>query len=158
MLRRGHVENDISNGNTGHHLDTQREMDSIVHPVSQRLAGHLAGLLILGSLVSLVLWLAGIELARLSARIPGLKGPRGWPIIGNYFDIVNNAALQYDAWGKQYGDVYQVQLGSTTVVIVNSPAAAKTIFLSNSYALSSRPVTYTFHKVCHADSSYYQSA
>ncbi|KAI1354902.1 3-hydroxyphenylacetate 6 hydroxylase [Xylaria sp. FL0043] len=122
-------------------------MDSVIHPIGQKLTNHFSGLLILGSLISLVLWLVGNEFARQRARIPGLKGPRGWPIIGNYLDIINNAALQYDRWGKQYGDVYQVQLGSTTVVIVNSPSAAKTIFLSNSQALSSRPVTYTFHKV-----------
>lgn len=125
-------------------------MGSIIQLMSQTLIGHLTGLFVLGSLASLTLWLIGNELARLRARIPGLKGPRGWPIIGNYFDITSNAAIQYDAWGKQYGDVYQVQLGSTTVVIVNSPTAAKTIFLSNSHAASSRPVTYTFHKVCKA--------
>ncbi|KAI1429626.1 3-hydroxyphenylacetate 6 hydroxylase [Xylaria sp. FL1777] len=122
-------------------------MVSVVHLINQKLTEHLIGLLILGSLVSLVLWLVGNEFARLSARIPGLKGPRGWPIIGNYLDVVGNAAIQYDKWAKQYGDVYQVQLGNTTVVIVNSPAAAKTFFLSNSHTLSSRPITYTFHKV-----------
>ncbi|TGJ81251.1 hypothetical protein E0Z10_g7517 [Xylaria hypoxylon] len=118
-------------------------MESIVHLISQKLIGHLTGLLVLGSFISFVVWLIGNEFSRLRARIPGLKGPRGWPIIGNYFDITSNAAIQYDTWGKQYGDVYQVQLGSTTVVIVNSPTAAKTVFLSNSQALSSRPVAST---------------
>ncbi|KAI0456825.1 3-hydroxyphenylacetate 6 hydroxylase [Xylaria acuta] len=122
-------------------------MGSIIQLMSYKLDGHLTGLLVLGSLVSLTLWLLGNEFARLRTRIPGLKGPRGWPIIGNYLDITSNAAVQYETWGKQYGDVYQVQLGSTTVVIVNSPTAAKAIFLSNSHAASSRPVTYTFHKV-----------
>ncbi|KAI0403151.1 3-hydroxyphenylacetate 6 hydroxylase [Xylaria palmicola] len=122
-------------------------MSSAIHLASERLTGHLTGVLILGSLVTLALWLVGNEFARLRARIPGLKGPSGWPIVGNYFDIRSNAAIQYETWGKEYGDVYQVQLGSTTVVMVNSPTAAKTIFLSNSHACSSRPVTYTFHKV-----------
>ncbi len=130
-------------------------MESIVHLIRQKLTAHLVGLLILGSLVSLVLWLVGNEVARLGARIPGLKGPRGWPIIGSYLDITSNAAIQYDKWGKQYGDVYQVQLGNTTVVIVNSPTAAKTVFLSNSHAVSSRPVTYTFHKVCNPQAYLY---
>lgn len=127
------------------------ESESIHQLVSQKLSGHLFGVVVLGSLVSLTLWLIGTERARLRARIPGLKGPRGWPIIGNYFDIVGNAALKYEEWGKTYGDVYQVQLGSTTVVLVNTATAAKTIFLSNSHAVSSRPVTYTFHKVCNDD-------
>ncbi|KAF2963617.1 hypothetical protein GQX73_g9953 [Xylaria multiplex] len=118
-------------------------MGSIVHLINQKLVGHLTGLFVLSGFISLALWLVGNEFTRLSARIPGLKGPRGWPIVGNYFDIMGNAAVQYDTWGKQYGDVYQVQLGNTTVVIVNSPTAAKTIFLSNSHALSSRPVAST---------------
>jgi len=122
-------------------------MESIAHIASQRLLGHIARVFIVGGLVSLVLWLITNEFVRSRARIPGLKGPRGWPVIGNYLDIRNNAAVQYETWGKTYGDVYQVQLGNTTVVIVNSPSAAKTLFMSNSQALSSRPVTYTFHKV-----------
>jgi 3-hydroxyphenylacetate 6-hydroxylase len=122
-------------------------MESIAHITHQKLEGHLTGLAIVGSLVAFVFWVIGNEVARSQARIPGLKGPRGWPIIGNYLDIRSNAAVQYETWGKQYGDVYQVQLGNTTVVIVNSPTAAKTLFMSNSQALSSRPVMYTFHKV-----------
>ncbi|KAI2643224.1 3-hydroxyphenylacetate 6 hydroxylase [Xylaria nigripes] len=122
-------------------------MGSIVYLVSEKLTEHFAELVIFGSLASLTLWLIGNELARARARIPGLRGPKGWPIIGNYLDIRGNAAVQYQNWGKKYGDVYQVQLGSTTVVIVNSAAAAKTVFLSNAQAVSSRPVLYTFHKV-----------
>ncbi|KAI1431278.1 putative cytochrome P450 phenylacetate hydroxylase [Xylaria sp. CBS 124048] len=118
-----------------------------IHLLSQKLTGYLAGQLILGGLVSLTLWLIANEYTRLRARIPGLKGPKGWPIIGNYLDIRSNAAIQYETWGKQYGEVYQVQLGNTLVVIVNSAVAAKTLMLANSQALSSRPVTYTFHKV-----------
>jgi 3-hydroxyphenylacetate 6-hydroxylase len=122
-------------------------MESIVYTASQRLPEHVARAFIVGGLVSIVLWLMTNEFVRSRARIPGLKGPRGWPVIGNYLDIRSNAAVQYETWGKKYGDVYQVQLGNTTVVIVNSPTAAKTLFMSNSQALSSRPVTYTFHKV-----------
>ncbi|KAI1825254.1 3-hydroxyphenylacetate 6 hydroxylase [Xylaria intraflava] len=122
-------------------------MHSIIHLVSERLTAHLAGQFILGGLVSFALWLIGNEFARLRTRIPGLTGPKGWPIVGNYLDVLREPAMQYGTWAKQYGDVYQVQLGNTTLVVVNSAAAAKAIFSSNSQALSSRPVTYTFHKV-----------
>ncbi|KAI0391278.1 putative cytochrome P450 phenylacetate hydroxylase [Xylariaceae sp. FL0594] len=111
------------------------------------LIGHIARIFTVGGLISLVLWIIANEYVRSRARIPGLDGPRGWPVIGNYLDIRSNAAVQYEKWAKKYGDVYQVQLGNTTVVVVNSPAAAKALFMSNSQALSSRPVTYTFHKV-----------
>ncbi|KAI1327777.1 putative cytochrome P450 phenylacetate hydroxylase [Xylariaceae sp. FL0255] len=98
-------------------------------------------------LAALVLWLIGNEFVRALSRIPGLNGPRGWPIIGNYLDIRSNAAVQYEAWGRKYGGLYQVQLGNSTIVIANTPAVAKALWMTNSHALSSRPVMYTFHQV-----------
>lgn len=87
------------------------------------------------------------ELTRASARVPGLKGPRGLPLIGNLAQIRKNASEQYRIWSRTYGPVYQIQLGNIPVVVVNSAAAAKTIFGQNAQALSSRPEFYTFHKV-----------
>ncbi|EEY23053.1 cytochrome P450 76B1 [Verticillium alfalfae VaMs.102] len=87
------------------------------------------------------------EFVRSNARIKGMKGPRGLPLIGNLWDIRTNAADQYRHWAKKHGDVYQVQLGNVPVVIVNSASAAKSLFGQHSQALSSRPETYTFHKV-----------
>lgn len=87
------------------------------------------------------------ELIRHNARISNLKGPSGLPLIGNIWDIHINAAEKYRAWAKKYGPVYQIQLGNIPVVVVNSAAAARTIFGANAQALSSRPEFYTFHKV-----------
>lgn len=90
------------------------------------------------------------ELIRASARVPGLKGPTGLPLIGNLAQIRFNAAEQYRVWSRRFGSVYQVQLGNVPVVVVNSAAAAKVLFGQNAQALSSRPEFYTFHKVRHA--------
>lgn len=87
------------------------------------------------------------EFIRASARVPGLKGPRGLPLIGNLAQIRKNAAEQYRVWSKTHGPVYQIQLGNIPVVVVNSAAAAKVLFGHNAQALSSRPEFYTFHKV-----------
>ncbi|PYH47697.1 putative cytochrome P450 phenylacetate hydroxylase [Aspergillus saccharolyticus JOP 1030-1] len=87
------------------------------------------------------------EFTRASSRVPGLKGPRGLPLIGNLAQIRKNAAEQYRIWSKTYGPVYQIQLGNIPVIVVNSAAAAKTIFGQNAQALSSRPEFYTFHKI-----------
>jgi 3-hydroxyphenylacetate 6-hydroxylase len=88
------------------------------------------------------------EFIRASARIPGFKGPRGLPLIGNLAQIRKDAAEQYRIWSKIYGPVYQIQLGNIPVLVVNSAAAAKVLFGQNAQALSSRPEFYTFHKVC----------
>ncbi|KAJ5179039.1 hypothetical protein N7492_002249 [Penicillium capsulatum] len=87
------------------------------------------------------------EFIRASARVPGLKGPTGLPLIGNLAQIRFNAAEQYRVWSRKYGAVYQVQLGNIPIVVVNSAAAAKVLFGQNAQALSSRPEFYTFHKI-----------
>ncbi|KAL1980198.1 hypothetical protein VTN96DRAFT_4464 [Rasamsonia emersonii] len=87
------------------------------------------------------------EFIRASARVPGIKGPRGLPLIGNLAQIRVNAAEQYRQWAKTYGPVYQIQLGNIPVLVVNSAASAKVLFGQNSQALSSRPEFYTFHKI-----------
>lgn len=87
------------------------------------------------------------EFVRSSARVQGIKGPTGLPLIGNLAQIRTNAAEQYRIWSKQFGPVYQIQLGNIPVVVVNSAASAKILFGQNAQALSSRPEFYTFHKV-----------
>lgn len=44
--------------------------------------------------------------------------------------------------------MYQIQLGNIPVIVVNGASSARVIFGNFSQALSSRPVFYTFHKVC----------
>ncbi|KAF3768104.1 hypothetical protein M406DRAFT_70202 [Cryphonectria parasitica EP155] len=87
------------------------------------------------------------EATRYRARVPGMNGPPGLPLIGNLLSIRTDAAAQYKEWSKTYGDVYQVQMGNVPIVVVNSAKAAKALWVGQSQALSSRPVTYTFHKV-----------
>ncbi|KAI0377904.1 cytochrome P450 [Hypomontagnella monticulosa] len=122
-------------------------MESITSFLGQTLVGSLLQYVVFGGILTFSLYLIGNEIVRYRARISGLKGPRGLPIVGNLFDIYSNASIKYQEWAKEYGDVYQVQLGNTGVVVVNSAATAKTLFMSNSQALSSRPMAYTFHKV-----------
>ncbi|KAK5405215.1 hypothetical protein LTR06_008910 [Exophiala xenobiotica] len=104
-------------------------------------------LLLCLSILVPVLYLVANEIIRRNARIPGLQGPRGLPLIGNLWQIRTNAAEQYRAWAKSHGAVYQIQLGNIPIVVVNSAASAKAIFGQNSQALASRPEFYTFHKI-----------
>lgn len=99
------------------------------------------------ALVLPILYVILNEFIRASARVKGMKGPRGLPLIGNLAQIRFNAAEQYRIWSRQFGAVYQIQLGNIPVVVVNSAASAKLLFGQNAQALSSRPEFYTFHKV-----------
>lgn len=98
--------------------------------------------------VAPILYVLVNEFVRKQARVAGLSGPTGLPLIGNLWQIRVNAAEKYREWATNYGAVYQIQLGNIPVVIVNSAASAKVLFGQNAQALSSRPEFYTFHKVC----------
>ncbi|OTA67241.1 cytochrome P450 [Hypoxylon sp. EC38] len=113
----------------------------------KQLVENLLQSIVVGLLAVAFIYLIGNEIVRSRSRIHGLNGPKGWPVVGNLLDIWSNAHVKYQEWAKEYGDVYQVMLGNTCVVVVNGAQAAKTLFSSNSQALSSRPITYTFHKV-----------
>lgn len=76
-----------------------------------------------------------------------LPGPRGWPYVGNLFQLGEDAAQTYYAWSKQYGPVYKVQLGEREVVIINSAQAAKELLTDLGNIYISRPLFYTFHTV-----------
>ncbi|EPS29279.1 hypothetical protein PDE_04228 [Penicillium oxalicum 114-2] len=101
----------------------------------------------ISTLVAPLLYIILNEFIRASARVKGLTGPTGLPLIGNLAQIRVNAAEQYREWARKFGPVYQIQLGNIPVVVVNSAASAKVLFGQNAQALSSRPEFYTFHKI-----------
>jgi len=123
-------------------------IDSILSVIERQTLQHPVRTLLLLPIVLLFSYLIANEYVRRAAKIPKFPGPPGLPVIGNLAAIRVNAAEQYRKWAKSYGPVYQIQLGNVPVIVVNSAAAARTIFGQNSQALSSRPVFYTFHKVC----------
>lgn len=87
------------------------------------------------------------EVFRYSKRNPYFGGPPGTIIFGHLRQLQSNAPEVFRQWSKQYSDVFQIQLGNIPVLVVNSAAAAKELFAHHGYALNSRPVFYTFHKV-----------
>lgn len=126
------------------------KMESVwigLDPLRECVFGHTLSSLAFVSLFIPSLYIIFNEYLRLSARLKGIPGPTGVPLIGNLWTIRKNAAEQYRIWSKTYGDVYQVSLGNVPIVIVNSAQAAKGLFGQHSTALNSRPEFYTFHKV-----------
>lgn len=125
-------------------------ISAIVKIVQDSLLGNFRGQLVVCLVLVPALYVVINEAIRYNARIPQLKGPTGLPMTGNLHQIRTNAAEQYRRWSRSYGGVYQIQLGNIPIVVVNTAAAAKTIFGQNAQSLSSRPEFYTFHKVSDA--------
>jgi 3-hydroxyphenylacetate 6-hydroxylase len=117
---------------------TAAQLQAIEHPLRS---------LVMALFAVPVLYVLANEVIRRQARVAGLGGPSGLPLIGNLYQIRKNAAEKYRQWARTYGAVYQIQLGNIPVVVVNSAASAKILFGQNAQALSSRPEFYTFHKV-----------
>ncbi|KAK7750527.1 hypothetical protein SLS62_007503 [Diatrype stigma] len=94
-----------------------------------------------------VLFVIGSEIERYLARIPNLPGPRGLPLVGSLPWLWGKVhAEQYRQWAARYGDVFQVQLGQRTVVVVNSSSAARALFLGQRETTNSRPLFYVLHQ------------
>jgi phenylacetate 2-hydroxylase len=82
-------------------------------------------------------------------RIPGLFSiPKALPIVGHLKLLGDDhASVCERLWRKYNKPVFQIRLGNTTAVVVNSFHDARRILVSHQSALIDRPTLYTFHGV-----------
>lgn len=82
------------------------------------------------------------------AHIGGLYVIKGYPIVGNLFQVLNNLAKVYMDWAITSGyDIFQIRLGIKRVVVVNSFDDCRSLCIRHSCATNSRPILYIFHEV-----------
>src|SRR5687767_648818 len=94
----------------------------------------------------LVCYIVINEVVRFSTRIPNLPGPRGYPVLGSLLSLRGKIPSdEYRKWSNSYGDIFQVQLGNTTAVVVNTASAARDLFISQREATNGRPKFYVLH-------------
>lgn len=67
-----------------------------------------------------------------------VSGPPGLPITGNTHQIKPQPQRQMEAWARQYGELFRIQLGPNTWVYLNSPEAVWEILDKQSAVTSSR--------------------
>ncbi|ODM97239.1 Cytochrome P450 83A1, partial [Orchesella cincta] len=86
----------------------------------------------LGLTEYLLLAVAAIYLAIqfLKPKVKLPPGPRGLPVVGNILQMTEKPHLQLAAWAKQYGEIYTIQLGSNTGIVLNDQKLIKDV-LSN---------------------------
>ncbi|KAG5636126.1 hypothetical protein H0H81_009033 [Sphagnurus paluster] len=86
-----------------------------------------------------VLVATGLRNKRRRASLP--PGPRGWPIIGNLFDMPQNMPwLTFADWGKKYGEISSVTVFGQPIIVINSVDVALAILNGKSDKYSDRPV------------------
>ncbi|KAJ7915213.1 cytochrome P450 [Mycena leptocephala] len=73
-------------------------------------------------------------------RPPLPPGPRGWPLIGNIFDIPTHMAWQsFAQMGEKWGDLVSLTTLGKTIIIVNSLEVAEDLLESRGGNFSDRP-------------------
>ena len=88
---------------------------------------------ILGSAI----WLVKCRRQVLSKLPPG---PKGWPIIGNIFDMpLEYPWFTYATWGKKYGPLTYVNIAGLPILVVNSHRIAVDLLEKRGQIYSGRP-------------------
>ena len=82
--------------------------------------------------------------------IPYIRGipeiPGALPVTGHLTQLGEDHASVCEKWWRLYGhSIFQIRLGNTRAVVVNSFEDCKNILIKNSQGLIDRPKLYTFH-------------
>ncbi|OQO00556.1 hypothetical protein B0A48_13046 [Cryoendolithus antarcticus] len=84
--------------------------------------------------------------------IPHIKGlpeiPGALPVVGHLFALGEDHASTCERWWRQHQwSVFQIRLGNTRAVVVNSFDDCRKMLVGNQSAVIDRPKLYTFHGV-----------
>lgn len=133
--------------------------------VLQMLDSAIQGPFQLGALLSALAMLTLMAVHTVSdywrnpSRLPFPPGPKGYPLIGNIFDMPTSKQwLQYDEWAKIYGqqqyfgrrqihladieitgDVFSYEVLGQRIIVLNSLEATQELFEKRSANYSDRP-------------------
>ncbi|KAI5120028.1 hypothetical protein M0805_004657 [Coniferiporia weirii] len=85
-------------------------------------------------------WLSSLWRKSNPGKLPYPPGPKGWPLVGNIFNIPDVGELeQAREWAQQYGDVAFFKALGKTYLLVNTYDAAVELFEKRGSNYSSRP-------------------
>ncbi|XP_036590375.1 cytochrome P450 1A1-like [Trichosurus vulpecula] len=89
-------------------------------------------------------------------RVPkGLKNPPGpwaWPLIGNILTLGKNPHLALAQLREKYGDVMQIQIGSTPVLVLSGLETIRQALVKQGDDFKGRPDFYSFSLISDGDS------
>ncbi|KAG6917741.1 hypothetical protein DXG01_001279 [Tephrocybe rancida] len=67
-------------------------------------------------------------------------GPKGWPIVGNLFDMPKETMWHtFAEWGKTYGDISSVTVFGQPIIVLNSVKVAQEMLTEKGAIYSDRP-------------------
>lgn len=83
--------------------------------------------------------------------LSGPPGPFSWPVIGNAAQLGNAPHLYFARMVKKYGNVFQIRLGSRTVVVLNGDSIRQAL-IKQGPDFAGRPDFTSFQYISNGDS------
>lgn len=83
--------------------------------------------------------------------VSGPPGPLAWPVIGNAAQLGNAPHVYFARMVKKYGNVFQIRLGSRTVVVLNGDAIRQAL-IKQGPDFAGRPDFTSFQYISNGDS------
>ncbi|CAL1574999.1 unnamed protein product [Knipowitschia caucasica] len=87
------------------------------------------------------LWVKNFRLKR---RLPG---PFAWPVVGNAMQLGQMPHITFARLAKKYGNVYQIRLGCSDIVVLNGERAIRQALIQHSAEFAGRPNFVSFQFV-----------
>ncbi|KAK7029931.1 cytochrome P450 [Favolaschia claudopus] len=96
--------------------------------------------------VSLAIWLRLYYSRNKKMHLP--PGPKGYPLIGNFFDMPPTQSwITFAEWGQKYGGIMSVTLMGQPFIIINDPAIATEVLDRRGNIYADRP-TFEMANLC----------
>uniref|UniRef100_A0A3B4WNS2 Cytochrome P450, family 1, subfamily C, polypeptide 2 n=1 Tax=Seriola lalandi dorsalis TaxID=1841481 RepID=A0A3B4WNS2_SERLL len=87
------------------------------------------------------LWVRNL---RLKKRLPG---PFAWPVVGNAMQLGQMPHITFARLAKKYGNVYQIRLGCSDIVVLNGDRVIRQALIQHSTEFAGRPNFVSFQAV-----------
>ncbi|GAA6213729.1 cytochrome P450 1B1-like [Lates japonicus] len=87
------------------------------------------------------LWVRNLRLKR---RLPG---PFAWPVVGNAMQLGQMPHITFARLAKKYGNVYQIRLGCSDIVVLNGDRAIRQALIQHSTEFAGRPNFASFQMI-----------
>uniref|UniRef100_A0A4X2KUM6 Cytochrome P450 1A n=1 Tax=Vombatus ursinus TaxID=29139 RepID=A0A4X2KUM6_VOMUR len=92
----------------------------------------------------LIYWVIESYSRRVPKGLKRLPGPWAWPLIGNILTLGKNPHLALARLREKYGDVMQIQIGSTPVLVLSGLETIRQALVRQGDDFKGRPDLYSF--------------
>ncbi|XP_056282247.1 cytochrome P450 1B1-like [Pseudoliparis swirei] len=124
-------------------MDTEFDVkgSSIIREWSGQVQPALVASLVFLFCLEAGLWVRNLRLKR---RLPG---PFAWPVVGNAMQLGQMPHITFSKLAKKYGNVYQIRLGCSDIVVLNGDSAIREALIKHSTEFAGRPNFVSFQMV-----------